>query len=113
QTLMSTLSRRRALLVLAASACGNGGSASSSGGPTSCFEIADGGAGKPYCLVEGRLVRVAGAKQIEVGAAALTNIDDNTAVIVARDAQGFHALSAICTHACCLVSLCKDASCAT
>lgn len=36
----------------------------------------------------------------------LRSFDDKTAAIVARDARGFYALSAICTHACCTVSLC-------
>jgi Rieske Fe-S protein len=48
-----------------------------------------------------------------VGQAVLANLDDNTAVIVARDGRGFHALSAICTHACCLVSLCRVSTCST
>jgi Rieske Fe-S protein len=46
-----------------------------------------------------------------VGSALLINDDDNTAAIVARDDRGFYALSGICTHACCLVSLCKDTAC--
>ena len=64
-----------------------------------------------HCLVEKTLVRVAGAASLTVGEAVLTNVDDNTAVIVARDAAGLHALSGICTHACCIVSLCGDARC--
>ena len=47
-----------------------------------------------------------------VGEAAMVNVDDNSAVILARDEKGFFARSAICTHACCLVTLCGDASCA-
>ena len=114
------LSRRRALLVIAASAasagCGDGGAVGAGGGgggaaPGPCAGPAEGGAGLTYCLVEPRIVRVRGAKGLSVGEAVLTNIDDKTAVIVIRDALGWHALSAICTHACCLVSLCRDAAC--
>lgn len=61
--------------------------------------------------MEAALVRVVGAATLTVGQAVLTNIDDNTAVIVARDSRGYHALSAICTHACCVVSLCRNAAC--
>ena len=112
------LSRRRALLVLAAGAasagCGTAGTGSGAGGGGSgpCATPIDGGTAPPYCLVESREVRVRGAKALAVGDAVLTNLDDNTAVIVARDAGGWHSLSAICTHACCLVSLCRDAECA-
>lgn len=56
-------------------------------------------------------MRVAAAAALEEGRAVLLNVDDNTAVIVARDAGGFHALAAICTHACCIVSLCGNAGC--
>src|SRR5258708_6914548 len=38
-------------------------------------------------------------------------LDDNTGAIVARDDQGFYALSATCTHACCNVNICADSSC--
>jgi Rieske Fe-S protein len=111
------LSRRRALLVLAAGAasagCGSGGTGGGGGGGSGpCATPADGGTAPGYCLVEPREVRARGAKSLAVGEALLTNVDDNTAVIVARDAKGWHALSAICTHACCLVSLCRDAACA-
>ncbi|MEO7331121.1 MAG: Rieske (2Fe-2S) protein [Minicystis sp.] len=112
------VSRRRALLTLAAGAvsagCGGGaGTGTGGGGPGSCFEPADGGSAPPYCLVEARVVRVPGAKALGVGQAALTNLDDNTAVIVARDELGYHALSAICTHICCLVALCREVDCAS
>jgi nitrite reductase/ring-hydroxylating ferredoxin subunit len=112
------LSRRRVLLMLAGGAvsagCGSTGTSGAAGGGGSgpCATPADGGTAPPYCLVEPREVRASGAKTLAVGDAILTNLDDNTAVIVARDAGGWHALSAICTHACCLVSLCRDAACA-
>jgi Rieske Fe-S protein len=54
---------------------------------------------------------VPGAALLPVGSAMLMNDDDNTAAIVVRDDQGFYALSGICTHSCCLVSLCKDSAC--
>lgn len=79
--------------------------------PVDCISPSDGGSATGYCLVEPVVLRVAGAKRLTPGQASLTNVDDSTAVIVARDAKGFHALSAICTHACCLVSLCNDALC--
>src|SRR5262249_33627836 len=65
-----------------------------------------------YCLLEPLVVRVARAARLVEGQAVLANVDDSTAVIVARDADGFHALSGICTPACCVVSLCRDAPCA-
>lgn len=64
-----------------------------------------------YCLVEARVLRVPGARQLAAGGAVLLNVDDNTAVVVARDAGGYYALSAICTHQCCLLSVCDDAAC--
>jgi Rieske Fe-S protein len=111
------LSRRHALLVLAAGAasagCGGGATGGAGGGGSGpCATPTDVGAAPGYCLVEPLHVRARGAKSLAIGEAVLTNLDDNTAVIVARDAQGWHALSAICTHACCLVSLCRDADCA-
>ena len=102
------------LLMLAASmapvGCGTSGNKRALGAPA-CASRSDGGATNAYCLVEPRVVRVTAARSLRAGDAVLTNIDDNTAVIVARDALGFHALSAICTHACCLVSLCRDSTC--
>ncbi|MEP7120895.1 MAG: Rieske (2Fe-2S) protein [Byssovorax sp.] len=119
EELRQGLSRRRALLVIAAAGassagCGNGGAGGAGGGGGSgpCATPADGGTALVYCLIEPRQVRARGAKLLAVGEALLTNVDDKTAVIVARDAKGWHALSAICTHACCLVSLCRDADCA-
>jgi nitrite reductase/ring-hydroxylating ferredoxin subunit len=109
--------RRRLLLAFVAGAsfplgCGStGGGARSGTASPGCAAPSDGGTGTAYCLVESRIVRVKGARSLAVGDAVLTNIDDNTAVIVARDSGGFHALSAICTHACCLVTLCRDAAC--
>lgn len=58
------------------------------------------------------MVLVSRAAGLDEGQAVLANVDDSTAVIVGRDAAGFYALSGICTHACCVVSLCSDATCA-
>jgi len=66
-----------------------------------------------YCLVEGLVMRVFGAAGLAVGAFVLANLDDNTAVLVGRDARGIFARSAICTHACCIVALCDDVACAS
>jgi Rieske Fe-S protein len=105
------LPRRQLLLAICAGATpfGCGQSSPETAAPT-CATSSE--AGTPgYCLVEPRLVRVAGARNLAPGEAVLANVDDNTAVIVARDDGGFHALSAICTHACCLVTLCRDTAC--
>lgn len=67
--------------------------------------------GEPYCLVRPLRVRVPGAATLAEGEAVLFAADEDTAVIVARDSDGLHALSGICTHACCVVSLCADAGC--
>lgn len=108
------LTRRSVLLSLAgtalASACTSGGKPEKSACRT--VPTANGGAAG-YCLVDPLLVRTKSARLLAVGEAVLAKVDDNTAVIVARDATGFHALSAICTHACCVVSLCRDPLCAT
>ncbi len=107
------VSRRRVLLTLAAGAAGVGGCG---GGTTpgntdvSCFQAASGPAPN-YCLVRAAIIRSPRARKLGVGQVQLTNIDDNTAVVVVRDAKGFYALSGICTHACCLVALCSDADC--
>jgi Rieske Fe-S protein len=107
----SAASRRRILQVVAA---GIGGGCAVDPGPRATFCIvraAGSTASHTYCLVEPSVLRVPGARLLAVGGAVLLNVDDNTAVIVARDAAGYHALSAICTHQCCLVALCDDALC--
>ena len=106
--------RRRDVL----GAFGVGVAAAACGGPKSappCVVQDDAGLGRstPYCLVEREHVRIPGIRTIAIGQAALFNIDDNTAVIVARDSAGAYAMSGICTHQCCLVSLCEDAACST
>jgi nitrite reductase/ring-hydroxylating ferredoxin subunit len=110
----AALTRRRALRYLAAGfATLRCGSKADKPNLDCATEQPDAGGAVGYCLVEPRLVRVAGGRLIGVGEAVLTNVDDNTAVIVARDQAGFHALSAVCTHACCLVSLCRDTNCSS
>jgi Rieske Fe-S protein len=61
--------------------------------------------------VDALVVRVPDAAALSVGGSLLANVDDNTAVIVARDEAGWFARSAICTHACCIVSLCAEEAC--
>ncbi|HET6283776.1 MAG TPA: Rieske 2Fe-2S domain-containing protein [Polyangia bacterium] len=70
------------------------------------------GAGLRYCLVDGKRLTFPGARLIAAGSAILMNDDDRTAAVLVRDTLGFYALSAICTHQCCLVSLCTDGGCA-
>ncbi|MDB4966480.1 MAG: FeS-binding protein [Myxococcales bacterium] len=68
------------------------------------------GHGLNYCLVEPVEVRLADAATLAVGQVLLFNVDDSTAVIVARDDRGFYALSGICTHQCCVLTIC-DGDC--
>ena len=102
---------RRAILKVIASGvvagCSGGGSKSSS---QPCI-VSKAGGSPPYCLVGNEVLRVTGAASLASGAIALLNVDDNTAVIVGRDAGGFFAMSGICTHQCCLVALCNDGTC--
>jgi Rieske Fe-S protein len=64
-----------------------------------------------YCNVETKQLTIPGAAAMLVGEVVLFGSDDYTAVIVARDAVGFYALSAVCTHQCCVVTLCNSSSC--
>ncbi len=111
-----SISRRGALLFLASSAaidCAGGGAGAGGGGATggACTAPSKGGA-TPPCLAEAISVRVPGARRLAMGRTVLTKVDDRTAVLLSRDAAGFFARSAICTHACCVVSLCRDDGCA-
>jgi Rieske Fe-S protein len=99
---------RRAFLIAGAGALVVGCAAKAH---TPCPTDAGVGPGLGYCLVDAKRLVVRGAALLPVGSAILMNDDDNTAAIVARDDQGFYALSGICTHACCLVSLCTDSAC--
>jgi Rieske Fe-S protein len=65
------------------------------------------GHGLNYCLVEPVEVRLVDAATLAVGQVLLFNVDDATAVIVARDDKGFYALSGICTHQCCVLTICN------
>ena len=69
--------------------------------------------GTSYCLVNDEVLRVPDVRALTIGEAVLFNVDDDTAVLVVRDAGGTYAMSAICTHQCCLVSLCENADCTT
>lgn len=64
------------------------------------------GPGLHYCLVDDAVLRIPNGGLLPVGRAALFNLDDNSAVIVAHDARGFYALSGICTHQCCVLTVC-------
>ena len=69
------------------------------------------GPGLHFCLVDSAVLRIPNGGQLPVGRAVLFNLDDNSAVIVAHDALGFYALSGICTHQCCVLTVC-DGGCA-
>ena len=107
------IGRRRLFVVTAGAAVGacassSGGTPSASSGgtaPGSCGKPAS-GPGLGYCVVASEELAFPGAALLAVGEATLRSFDDKTAAIVARDAKGLYALSAICTHACCTVSLC-------
>lgn len=115
---MQTLIGRRRLLLLsagAAAACSSSSSPAPSEGASggtaagSCGVAAD-GPGLGYCVLQSRELVFPGAASLAVGEATLRSFDDATAAIVVRDERGFYALSAICTHACCTVSLCGAAA---
>ena len=107
------IGRRRLFLVTAGAAvgaCTSSSDGSSSSGTSaavarSCGKDAK-GPGLGYCVVASTELVFPGAAKLAAGEATLRSWDDTTAAIVARDAKGFYALSAICTHACCTVSLC-------
>ncbi len=105
------LKRRELLQLVAVTTAGACMPAAPSADAGVSCSAASEGTSAQYCLAQGLLVRVPAAVALAVGEAVLLNVDDNTGVIVARDAGGLHALSAICTHACCLVSLCGDSAC--
>ena len=104
---------RRNLFLLTAGATLGACTSSSDGTSASAGKPAAGACGKPaagpglgYCVVESKELVFPGAARLGVGEVMLRSLDDQTAAIVARDERGFYALSAICTHACCTVSLC-------
>ncbi len=106
---------RRRFLVVAA---GGGVLACSSSGsntpPPAGACVTDGaGPGVGYCLVANKRIRVAGGASLAAGRAIIVSVDDDTAALVARDARGLYALSATCPHACCTVTICGGAGCAS
>lgn len=108
---MTPAQTRRELLVLfGAIASGCAAATETKATTEGCAEPSD-AEGKPYCLAESLVVRVADGASLAVGESVLFNVDDDTAVIVVRDAAGFYARSAVCTHACCLVAICSDDAC--
>jgi Rieske Fe-S protein len=112
---LTTVCRRRFLAFAgSAAATAYAGGCSSSGGsaPKPCAVDAD-GSGLGYCLVGKTTLRVPGGARIDAGQVVIMSLDDDSAVIVARDAQGFYALSATCTHACCTVTVCAGNGCAS
>lgn len=116
----AVIGRRRLFVVTAGAALGACSSstagdtgASSGASPASCGRPAK-GPGLGYCVLAAEEVVFPGAVSLAVGEATLRSFDDKTAAIVIRDARGLYALSAICTHACCTVSLCGPGeSCAS
>jgi Rieske Fe-S protein len=110
----AVIGRRRLFLVTAGAAVGactsstDGSSSATTPGapaPRSCGHDAR-GPGLGYCVIASQELVFPGAAALSVGEATLRSFDDTTAAIVVRDAKGLYALSAICTHACCTVSLC-------
>ena len=121
QALKTPLPRRSLLLAASAlplGACASkdsgAGAPSGAGGGAGVKPTCDvkaTGPGVQYCLVENRELRVPGAGKLAVDHVMLVNLDDNTAAIIARDEKGLYALSGICTHQCCIVSLCSNGAC--
>ncbi len=110
--LTNGFSRRRWLSLVggvAAGAC-TSVTGTSSSGPGVC-SVPSKGTATPYCLLEASMVRAPKARLLSVGQTMLMKVDDQTAVLVMRDTLGFYALSAICTHACCVLSICREADC--
>lgn len=110
---MQALNRREVIHGLAALCVGCVGAGKDTGRKDTgmgCTSASSGSA-LGYCLVEKLVVRVGGGALLVAGESMLGNVDDNTAVLVGRDASGFYARSAICTHQCCIVALCDDEAC--
>lgn len=104
-----TLTRRRFLFVSGGTAsvllggCGPVGAR-----PKPCSTPSD-GPGLKYCLVGDTELRVPNGARLQVDQTLLFNLDDKSATIIARDSAGFYALSAICTHQCCVLTVCDGA----
>ncbi len=107
---LSTVGRRRILSVLGGSLIAGCGEKSNVDRRLAC--VSDGvGPGAGYCLIGRARISVPLAKRLSVGEVLLMASDDHNAVIVSRDAEGFFALSGICTHACCIVAICRGTAC--
>ena len=87
------------------------GGCSSAPNPADTCSKPSTGPGLGYCLVDKRKITIPGAATLAVGEAIVMAIDDNSAALVTRDAKGFYALSATCTHACCTVAVCSGDQC--
>ena len=102
------LTRRR---FVALGAVGGGLSLLGCGGASAPCATPSDGPGAGYCLVRDLQIRVPGGATLAVGQVVLFADDDDNAVIVARDDRGLYAMSAVCTHSCCMVTVCNS-SCA-
>lgn len=113
---MHSVNRRDVLrgLALLCTGCAGSGSDTAGTGTTdaSCLG-ASSGSSLGYCLVEKFVARITGGALLLDGESMLGLLDDNTAVVIGRDAGGFFARSAVCTHACCVVTLCGDDACSS
>jgi Rieske Fe-S protein len=107
---VTEIGRRRFLLSVTGVAL-TGGCSSASSTADLCSKPSA-GPGLGYCLVGKRKITIPGAASLAVGEAIVMAIDDNSAALVTRDAKGFYALSATCTHACCTVAVCSGDQCA-
>ncbi len=104
--------RRTLLRVLGAAGLASGVGCSWSGQqPAGCLTRVAGDPPRTYCIVQSGNVRINGGAKLQVGQAQLYNVDDNSAVVLTRDDKGLYAMSAICTHMCCLLTLCNDERC--
>ncbi len=107
-----TCQRRTVLKVLGVAGLASGmGCSWSSKQHAACLMAASGAPARTYCIVDSGNVRIKGGAKLPVGEAQLYNVDDNSAVVLARDDRGLFAISAICTHMCCLLTLCNDEGC--
>lgn len=109
---MTEVGRRRFLLSVAGVTLTGGCSSAATPNPADACSKASAGPGLGYCLVERRSITIPGAASLAVGEAIVMALDDNSAALVTRDAKGFYALSATCTHACCTVAVCSGDQCA-
>lgn len=63
------------------------------------------------CAPPKLVIRATGAASLRVGEAVRVRADDHAAAFVVRDQSGLYALSAVCTHQCCLLNLCGSSGC--